>query len=105
MLQDAVNKGDFDAVADEKNAFELFNSGAYQAAGGVAQAQRAVSVENYGAIKEAVASKNAAGLKAAYKKFIDDADIASLLEPVSGQGMSADYDWKARGVKGYVYVR
>lgn len=105
-LQKAVAAGDFAAVADEKNAFELFQSGAYQANGGKAQATKAVLVEQYGKIMEACASKNKDALKSAYGTYITAADISTILDPAAGgQGYSSDYSWTKGSAKAEIYVR
>mmetsp|Transcript_24273 Transcript_24273/g.73028 ORF Transcript_24273/g.73028 Transcript_24273/m.73028 type:complete len:224 (+) Transcript_24273:177-848(+) len=46
-LKDAVAKGDFAAVADEKNAFLLFNSGAYTQKNPQIKAAKAATVAAY----------------------------------------------------------
>merc|ERR1719252_287969 len=53
-LSGAVSKGDFAAVADEKNAFILFNSGAYQLKTPAAKAAKAVAQEGTANIFAAV---------------------------------------------------
>merc|ERR1719353_1979454 len=90
-LSGAVSKGDFAAVADEKNAFILFNSGAYQLKTPAAKAAKA-----------------AGKLKAAYAAYTKNAgiDLSPGKESVmGGQGFGSDYDWKNRTPKGTVYQR
>ena len=93
-LKGAVDKGDFGAVAEEKAAFVLFNSGAY--AGDKAAQSGAVSGTN--AIFAAVKSKDAAALKSAYGSYLKANGIseASAISSSQGQGYSADYDYRVR---------
>ena len=96
-LKDAVAKGDFAAVADEKNAFLLFNSGAYTQKNPQIKAAKAATVAAYDDVASAVAAKDAGKLKAAYAAYVKAADIdinPKPLDVMSGQGYSNDYDWK-----------
>jgi hypothetical protein len=62
-LKSAVEKGDFDAVADEKNAFVLFNSGAYPRT--TDKKEKAAAIAGTNEIFSAVKAKDAAALKKA----------------------------------------
>lgn len=107
-LKDAVNKGDFAAVLAEKNAFDLFNSGAYAQKSAITKAQKAVAVTETKNIMEAIASKNAQQLKTSYAAYVKNAGIEdqnSALRLADGQGYSTDYDWKVRTKKGVIYQR
>ena len=107
-LSGAVSKGDFAAVADEKNAFILFNSGAYQLKTPAAKAAKAVAQEGTADIFAAVDAKDAGKLKAAYAAYTKNAgiDLSPAKESVmGGQGFGSDYDWKNRTPKGTVYQR
>ena len=107
-LSGAVSKGDFAAVADEKNAFILFNSGAYQLKTPAAKAAKAVAQEGTANIFAAVDAKDAGKLKAAYAAYTKNAgiDLSPTKESaMGGQGFGSDYDWKNRTPKGTVYQR
>ncbi|CAM9302068.1 unnamed protein product [Phaeothamnion confervicola] len=101
-LEGAVKSGDFAAVAAEKNAFALFNSGAYA----IDKADKPKAVALAKEVLAAAESKDAAKLQAAYKAYVDTIDIASPFSAKDeSQGYSSDYDWKARTPKGTIYVR
>jgi len=105
-LKDAVAKGDFEAVADEKNAFTLFNSGAYAMKGATQKAQKAVAEAATKDIFAAVAAKDKAALGKAYDAFMKNAAIeTAAVDVATGQGFSGDYDWKIRTSKGAIYQR
>mmetsp|Transcript_20267 Transcript_20267/g.26236 ORF Transcript_20267/g.26236 Transcript_20267/m.26236 type:complete len:180 (-) Transcript_20267:1171-1710(-) len=105
-LKSAVDKGDFDAILEEKNAFDLFNSGAYAIKGPVAKAQKEASIAATKEIFTAVSTKDKAGLSKAYSTFLKNADIDPTPVTVEkGQGYSSDYDWKVRTAKGAIYQR
>jgi len=107
-LKDAVAKGDFAAVENEKNAFILFNSGAYRLNSPAAKAQKAVTVAAYEDVFAAVAAKDAGKLKTSYAAYVKAADIDINPKPVdvnTGQGFSNDYDWKVKTSKGAIYQR
>lgn len=89
-LESAVNSGDFGAVAAEKNAFILFNSGAISD-----KAKRAEAVKGTNAIFAAIRAKDTSALKSAYSAYKSDNDLKAIAAD-SGQGYSTDYDWKAR---------
>ena len=100
-LESAVAAGDFGAVAAEKNAFILFNSG-----GITDKAKQAKAVAGTNAIFAAIRSKDAGALKSAYSAYKSDNDIALIkVDLSSGQGYSDTYDWKARTTAGTIYVR
>jgi len=106
-LKDAVSKGDFAAVESEKNAFILFNSGAYRT-GEKAKAEKAAAVAAYEDVVAAVNAKDAGKLKSSYAAYVKAADIdinPKKLDVMSGQGFGSDYDWKNRTDKGAVYQR
>ena len=104
-LKDAVNKGDFAAVAAEKNAFILFNSGAYPGTKNKAKKSEAIAATN--AIFSAIRGKDAGALKssyAAYLKAVEMSDYAAI-STEDGQGYSADYDYRVRTNQGTIWVR
>ena len=104
-LKDAVEKGDFGAVAEEKNAFILFNSGVYPSAED--KASKATAVEGTNAIFAALKSKDAGALKTAYSKYVADNEISAIptVSNDGGQGYSSDYGYLARTKGGAIYVR
>lgn len=100
-LESAVASGDFGAVAAEKNAFILFNSG-----GITDKAKKSKAVADTNAIFAAIRSKDAGALKSAYAAYKADNEIAPLVvDLASGQGYFTDYDWKSRTSAGTIYVR
>ncbi|KAG7369716.1 hypothetical protein IV203_027462 [Nitzschia inconspicua] len=104
-LKSAVSKGDFGAVAAEKNAFVLFNSGVYPRAKDKDAKNAAIAGTN--AIFAAIRSKDTAALKAAYDSYVTANDIKepAPLSPDVGQGYSSDYDYRVRTKQAAVYVR
>jgi Photosystem II Psb31 protein len=102
-LKDAVAKGDFGAVAAEKDAFILFNSGAY--AGNKAKKNAAIAGTN--AIFAAIRSKDTGALKKAYGDYIASNSISDIkpIDSSQGQGYSSDYDYRVRTKQAAVYVR
>ena len=102
-LKDAVAKGDFDAVAEEKNAFILFNSGAYPVA--KEKAKKAAAIEGTNKIFAAIRSKDAGALKSAYDSYVKENDVKPIpvVDPQKGQGYSSDYSYLAKTPAGYVY--
>lgn len=62
-LKGAVENGDFDAILEEKNAFELFNSGAFSLRSATAKEQKKTSVAATKDILEACAAKDKSKLK------------------------------------------
>lgn len=101
-LKGAVDKGDFAAVADEKAAFVLFNSGVYT--GDSASKSAAISGTN--SIFAAIKAKDAAALKSAYGSYVSANGIseAKAISNSDGQGFSGDYDYRVRTNQAYVFV-
>lgn len=101
-LESAVAAGDFGAVAAEKNAFILYNSGAI-----TNKADKANAVKQTNDIFAAIRAKDAGALKSAYSAYKSSNEIAVIkidkLE--QGQGISNDYDWKRGTPVGTIYVR
>ena len=102
-LKSAVAKGDFGAVAAEKSAFILFNSGAY--AGEKAKKDAAIAGTN--AIFAAIRSKDTAALKKAYDTYVASNSISEFkaISSSEGQGYSSDYDYRVKTPQAAVYVR
>jgi len=104
-LKDAVAKGDFAAVAAEKNAFILFNSGAYPGSKNKSKKSNAIAATN--AIFQSIRDKDQKALKssyAAYLKTVDMSDYAAI-SAEDGQGYSADYDYRVRTNQASIWVR
>eukprot|EP00580_Thalassiosira_gravida_P000903 CAMPEP_0201613906 /NCGR_PEP_ID=MMETSP0492-20130828/27227_1 /ASSEMBLY_ACC=CAM_ASM_000837 /TAXON_ID=420259 /ORGANISM="Thalassiosira gravida, Strain GMp14c1" /LENGTH=179 /DNA_ID=CAMNT_0048080971 /DNA_START=28 /DNA_END=567 /DNA_ORIENTATION=+ len=100
-LEAAVNAGDFGAVAAEKNAFILYNSGAL-----TSKATKAQAVKETNAIFAAIRGKDAGALKSAYATYKASNGIELITaDKETGQGYSNDYDFKARTKAGAIYVR
>lgn len=95
-LKSAVASGDFGAVADEKTAFILFNSGAYP--GAKNKDKKAAAIEGTNAIFAAIKSGDKGALSSAYKSYVDENNIVPLpsIEKDAGQGFGNDYDYRAR---------
>lgn len=98
-LESAVNAGDFGAVAAEKNAFILFNSG-----GITDKAKKAKAVQGTNAIFAAIRAKDTGALKKAYGDFKTSNEIA-VINAEGGQGFSGDFDWKKGTKAGTIYQR
>ena len=91
-LESAVNSGDFGAVAAEKNAFILFNSGA------LGKDQKPAAVKQTNDIFAAIRAKDASALKSAYGAYKSSTglELVKVDDVMSGQGYSNDYDFKTR---------
>jgi len=99
-LKKAVEAGDFAAIADEKNAFVLFNSGAYPLLKDKAKKAEAIAATNE--IFKGIRSGDKAAVKAAYSKYVAANDIKPIpaVDANKGQGYSGDYDYKVRSPAG-----
>lgn len=104
-LKSAVAAGDFAAVAAEKNAFILFNSGAFP--GAKNKAAKAEAIAGTNAIFSAIRSKDKAALKTAYDAYMKSTDISDFdaIDNSNAQGYSCDYDYRVRTKQGAIYVR
>lgn len=102
-LKSAVEAGDFAAIADEKNAFILFNSGAYPK--DAAMKQKAIAGTN--AIFAAIRSGDKSALKSAYDGYVSTCSINALptVDPNTGQGYSGDFDFRVKTNAAAIYVR
>ncbi len=102
-LKGAVAAGDFAAIAEEKNAFILFNSGAYP----TNKAAKAKAIEETNAIFAAIRAGDKSGVASAYNTYIADNKISPLpvVDSANGQGYCGDFDYKARSSAGAIYVR
>lgn len=99
-LKKAVDSGDFGAVAAEKNAFVLFNSGAYPRIVDKLKKKEAITGTN--AIFAAIRKGDKAGVKDAYSKYVAAHDIkpVPVVDAQKGQGYSSDYDYKVKTTAG-----
>jgi hypothetical protein len=104
-LKGAVDAGDFDAVALEKNAFILFNSGAYPRV--KSKPQKAAAIAGTNAIFAAIRNKDKAALKSAYTAYCTSNDIKEFkpLNANSGQGYSNDFDYRVQTKQAAIYQR
>merc|ERR1719277_1234726 len=73
-LKEAVAKGDFAAVAAEKNAFILYNSGAYPGSKNKVKKSSAIAATNE--IFKAIRDKDSAALKSAYGAYLKTVDMS-----------------------------
>ena len=104
-LKAAVAKGDFAAVAAEKNAFILYNSGAYPGAKNKPAKNEAIAATN--TLFSAIRAKDAAALKAAYAGYIKATDMSdyAAISAEDGQGYSSDYDYRVGTPQAAIWVR
>jgi hypothetical protein len=102
-LKAAVAAGDFKAIAEEKNAFILFNSGSYANNRGMKKA----AVAQTNDIFKAIRSGDKAAVQKAYDTYIAANKITGLPEVDSkdGQGFSNDFDYRSKTKAGAIYVR
>mmetsp|Transcript_8858 Transcript_8858/g.24546 ORF Transcript_8858/g.24546 Transcript_8858/m.24546 type:complete len:173 (-) Transcript_8858:170-688(-) len=104
-LKSAAEAGDFAAIAEEKNAFILFNSGAYPRV--VDKASKAAAVEQTNAIFSAMKAGDKAAVKSAYSAYV----AANGIKPIApvdsnkGQGYSGDFDYRVKTPAAAIYVR
>jgi len=108
-LKDAITAGDFQAVAEEKSAFILYNSGAYP--GVKNKEKKATAIEGTNEIFSAIRAKDKSALKKAYDGYLAICEITGLPDEASrggkiqGQGFGSDYDFRSRTKAGTVYQR
>jgi len=108
-LKAAIKEGDFQAVAAEKSAFVLYNSGAYP--GTKNKEKKANAIEGTNKIFAAIRAKDKSALKKAYDEYLALCEITGLPDELSkggfsqGQGYSNDYDYRARTKAGAIYQR
>jgi len=95
-LKSAVDSGDLSAIVESKNAFILFNSGAYPRV--VDKSYKAAAIEQTNAIFAAVKAGDASAAKSAYTAYV----AANGIKPIGavsssyGQGYSGDFDYKVK---------
>lgn len=104
-LKDAVAKGDFAAVAAEKNAFILFNSGAYPGSKNKDKKNKAIAATN--SIFSAIRGKDKAALASAYSEYLKTVEMSNYnaISAEDGQGYSADYDYRVKTKQAAIWVR
>lgn len=92
-LKGAVDKGDFGAIVEEKNAFILFNSGVFPTP--KQKADKKAAIEDVNAIFAAVRKGDKAAVKSAYDKYVKTNDIKSFadLNVKDGQSYSGDFSY------------
>jgi Photosystem II Psb31 protein len=95
-LKSAVAAGDFDAVAAEKNAFILFNSGVYSSAKD--KPSKAKAIEGTNAIFSAIRSKDKSALKSAYDAYVASNTITPIpaISNSEGQSLASDFSYVAK---------
>jgi hypothetical protein len=104
-LKGAVDAGDFDAVAAEKNAFILYNSGAYPRV--KSKPMKAQAIAGTNAIFAAIRNQDKAALKSAYASYVTFNDIHEFtaIENGDGQGYCTDYDYRVGTKQAAIYQR
>lgn len=104
-LKDAVNAGDFGAIVDEKNAFILYNSGAYPTAKD--KPAKKAAIEQVNAIFSAVRAGDKGAVKKAYDSYVASQGITNVLaqDTKGGQSYSTDYGYVVKTKSASVYVR
>ena len=104
-LQAAVDAGDFAAIAAEKNAFILFNSGAYPRV--VDKPLKADAIAKTNAIFAAIRAGDKAAVKSAFGDYVATNGIKKLpaVDSNSGQGYSGDFDYRVKTSAAAIYVR
>jgi hypothetical protein len=102
-LKAAVAAGDFKAIAEEKNAFILFNSGTY--ANNRGMKKKAVAQTND--IFKAIRSGDKAAVKGAYDAYVTANKITGLpeVDAKDGQGFINDFDYRSKTKAGAIYIR
>lgn len=103
QLKSAVEAGDFAAVANERNAFILFNSGVYRKD----KTKMAQAVTGTNEIFAAIRAGDKGALKSAYDSYVTANVITDYPATTNdqGQGISSDFDYKRSTNAGAIYVR
>jgi len=104
LKQDVAN-GDFAAVAREKNAFVLYNSGAFPGSKNKGLKSDAIAATNK--IFQSIRDKDKAALKTAYANYLSTVSMSdyAAISAEDGQGYSADYDYRVRTKQAAIWVR
>jgi hypothetical protein len=104
-LKKAVDAGDFEAIAADKAAFVLFNSGAYPNV--KTKPMKAEAIKGTNAIFAAMKAGDKAACKTAYTKYVADNGIKPfpVVDVATGQGYSGDFDYRVRTSAAAIYQR
>jgi hypothetical protein len=104
-LKKAVEAGDFDAVAAEKAAFVLFNSGAYP--GAKRKDSKSDAIKSTNDIFAAIRAKDKSALNKAYSTYVTSNNIKPfpVVDSKDGQGYSGDFDYRVRTSAAAIYQR
>jgi len=103
-LKSAVDKGDFGAILDNKEAFVLFNSGVYPGAKNKAKRDAAVAATND--IVTAAAAGDKAALLKAYSEYVASNPVSALPSAdKNAQSYSSDFGYLAKTKAASIYVR
>lgn len=104
-LKDPVAAGDFAAVAAEKNAFILYNSGAYPGSKNKELKNKAIEATN--GVFSAIRAKDKGALKIAYANYIKVTNMSDYAAVTAdqGQGYSNDYDYRVGTKQASIWVR
>jgi hypothetical protein len=104
-LKKAVDSGDFGAIADEKSAFILFNSGVYPTP--KEKAAKKAAIDDVNAIFAGIRKGDKAAVKSAYDKYVAANGISDVLakETGGGQSYSSDFGYVVKTKASSVYVR
>merc|ERR1712137_391163 len=104
-LSSAVDAGDFGTIAEAKNAFILFNSGAYPRV--VDKTSKKAAIEQTNAILAAIRAGDKAGVKSAYSSYVSANGIKAISSVAAdnGQGYSSDFDYRVKTPAAAIYVR
>ncbi len=94
-LKSAVDKGDFGAILDNKEAFVLFNSGVYPGAKNKDKRDAAIATTN--AIVTAAAAGDKAALQKAYSEYVASNPVSPLPDVgKNAQSYSSDFGYLAK---------
>jgi hypothetical protein len=95
-LKKAVDSGDFAAIADEKSAFILFNSGVYPTP--KEKAAKKAAIDDVNALFAGIRKGDKAAVKSAYDKYVKANGIDNVLSKSTGGGQSysSDYSYLAK---------
>lgn len=94
-LKKAVDSGDFAAIAEEKSAFILFNSGVYPTP--KEKAAKKAAIDDVNALFAGIRKGDKAAVKAAYEKYVKANDITDVLAKNTGGGQSYSSDFSYLG--------
>jgi Photosystem II Psb31 protein len=95
-LKKAVDSGDFAAIADEKSAFILFNSGVYSTP--KEKALKKAAIADVNALFAGIRKGDKAAVKTAYDKYVkaNGIDDVKAKNAAGGQSYSSDFSYLAK---------